>query len=158
MPEPDLAWPSLALSVFIGICALALAAHLLWERSRRGSPLPAVDRKHFLLQDLRRSVGIALMVLLGAGIYLGARQPLRVIVSATERHPNRRFLLIWLAVFATLIVLLGLAIIDWIATRRYAHRHREALNLERIKLLGDIIRRAQAAEDGQANGSPFPSA
>jgi hypothetical protein len=155
MGKPDLAWTSLALALFIAICAVALGVHLWWERQRRESDPPALDRRHFLLQDLRRSIGILLMVLLATGVYVGSRLPTRVLDPAPEAHPNRRFLAVWLAVFASVILLLGLAVIDWISTRRYARRHREAMNQERIEILSDTLRHAKAAEDGQANGSPF---
>jgi hypothetical protein len=157
MGKPDLAWFSLALAVLIVISALGLAAHLWWERGRRGSDLPAIERKHFLSQDLRRAFGILLMAFLGAGIYIGSRLPTRIIVSEAEAHPNRRFLAVWLAVFASIILLLGLAVIDWISTRRYARRQREAMNQERIEILAETLRHTKAADDGQANGSPYPS-
>jgi lysylphosphatidylglycerol synthetase-like protein (DUF2156 family) len=157
MGKPDLAWTSLGLTLLIAICALALGAHLGWERARRGSDLPTTDRKHFLVQDLRRSFGILLMALLAAGVYIGSRLPTRVYDPWQEAHPNSRFLAVWLLVFASVILLLGLAVIDWMSTRRYARRQREAMNRERIEILRDTLRHAQAADDGQANGSPFPS-
>jgi hypothetical protein len=156
MGKPDLAWTSLALAVFIGISAFALVAHLWWERGKRESDLQVVERKHFLLQDLRRTFGILLMVLLAAGVYVGSRLPTSVTISALETRPNRHFLAVWLAVFASIILLLGLAVIDLISTRRYALRRRQAMNQERVDLLRETLRQARSAEDGQANGSPFP--
>jgi hypothetical protein len=142
--------------MFIIIVALALAAQLLWDRRRRDRRLPGSDRRHFLLQDVRRVTGICLMDLLAVGVYIGSRLPTRVIVSASEAHPNRLFLADWLAVFAFLTALVGLAVLDWIATRRYARRHRDAMNKERIEILGDTVRKSRAAEDGHSNGSDFP--
>jgi lysylphosphatidylglycerol synthetase-like protein (DUF2156 family) len=156
MRKLELAW-SLALALFVGACAVALAAHLWWERGRRSPDLTTIDRKHFLHQDLRRAVGILLMAALALGVYVVSRLPTRIVVSPTEAHPNRRFLAVCLAVFASVILLLGLAVIDWLAIRRYARRQRDAMHEERIAMLSETLRRAKAAEDGQANGSAFPS-
>ena len=146
---------SLALAIFIAGCALLLGVHLWWDRGRRAHGLSASEQAHFRMQDIRRSFGILLMFLLAAGIYVGSRLPTRVIVSAHEAHPNRRFLALWLAVFASVMLLLGLAIIDWISTRRYARRQRDAMQQERVQLLGDAIRHSKPPGDGKANGQLF---
>jgi hypothetical protein len=174
MERPDsLAWTSTALAAVIAICALLLGLRLGWERRTRESGLPDLDRRHFLLQDLRRAVGILLMAYLALGIYVGSRLPTFVveakeprefgpveftagaaIIPALETHPNRRFLVIWLAVFAAVVLLLGLAMIDWISTRRYADRHRRRMHEERLEILRETMRQSQAAEDGRANDGP----
>ena len=174
MERPDsLAWTSLGLAAVIAICTLLLGLRLWWERRTRQAGLTDPDRRHFLLQDLRRAVGILLMAYLAPGIYIGSRLPPLVvepkeprefgpveftagaaIVAAQEAHPNRRFLLIWLAVFASVALLLGLAVIDWISTRRYADRQRRAMNQERLEILRETMRHSRAAEDGRASDGP----
>src|SRR6478609_3671258 len=126
MERPDsLTWTSTALAAMIGICALLLGLRLWWERRTREGRLPDPDRRYFLLQDLRRAVGIVLMAYLALGIYVGSRLPTVIvkpeeprefgpveftagaaIVPALEVHPNRQFLVIWLAVFASVVLLL----------------------------------------------------
>jgi hypothetical protein len=174
MERPDsLAWTSLALAAVIAICALLLGVRLWWERRTREGGLTDLDRRHFLLQDLRRAVGILFMAYLALGIYVGSRLPTFVMepkeprefgpveftagaamVPALEAHPNRQFLVIWLAVFASVVLLLGLAMIDWISTRRYADRQRRMMNQERLEILRETIRQSQPTEDGRANDQP----
>jgi hypothetical protein len=174
MERPDtLAWTSLALAAVIATCALLLGLRLWWERRTREAGLSVPDRRHFLLQDLRRAVGILLMASLALGIYVGSRLPTFVvepkeprefgpgeftagaaIVAAPEAHPNRRFLVIWLAVFASVVLLLGLAMIDWISTRRYAARQRRNMHQERLEILRETMRHCQAAEDAPTDDGP----
>jgi hypothetical protein len=173
----SLAWTSLALAAVVAMCALLLGLGLWWERRTRDGSLPDADRRHFLLQDLRRAFGILLMGYLALGVYVGSRLPLfvlepkdpgdagpvdvaagAVIAPALEAHPNRRFLAIWLGVFTSIVLLLGLAMIDWMSTRRYAQRHRREMNQERLEILRETFRHSQAAEDARAeDGSGSPS-
>ncbi len=165
----NLAWTSSALAAVIAICALMLGLGLWRERRTRDGSLPVADRRHFLFQDLRRAFGILLMGYLALGVYIGSRLPLfvlepkdpgeagpveltagAVIVPVVEAHPNRRFLIVWLGVFASVVILLGLAMIDWIATRRYARRHRREMHQERLEILRETWRHTQAAKDGPA--------
>lgn len=167
----SLGWTSLTLSVAVATIAVLLGLRLWWERKTRDDELPAADRKHFLLQDLRRGLGIALMTSLAIGVYVGSRLPTFVVEpvdprlrgsavtvagalvqSALETHPNRRFLAVWMGVFASVVLLLGLALIDWISTRRYAERHRRAMNRERLELLRETIRLSHSREDDLGNG------
>jgi hypothetical protein len=167
---------SLILSVAVAMIAALLGLRLWWEHKTRDDQLPAPDRKHFLLQDLRRGLGIALMAFLALGVYAGSRLPtfvvepgdprLRgpaatvagaVVQSALETHPNRRFLAVWMGVFASVVLLLGLALIDWISTRRYAERHRREMSRERLEILRETIRQTHSREDGLGNGRRLES-
>jgi hypothetical protein len=164
----SLAWTSLALSIAVATIALLLGLRLWWERRTRGGELPAADRKHFLLQDLRRGFGIVLMAYLAFGVYVGSRLPTfvsepraggsvdsaagAVVQAGLETHPNRRFLAVWLGVFASVVLLLGLALIDWISTRRYAERHRREMNRERLEILRETVRHSQSADGELGNG------
>lgn len=159
----SLAWTSLALALGVSSIAVILGLLLWRERTTRDPGLGDEDRKHFLLQDIRRGFGLVLMALVAAGVYAGSRMPTFVIEpgdpthlvkAARHAHPNRLFLAVWLAVFGSTVILLGLAMMDWIATRRYARRHREAINDERLELLRDTLRHPDSRENGQANSQP----
>lgn len=170
-PPITLAWTSLALSLLVATIAALLGLRLWWERRTRDDGLPDADRRHFLYQDLRRGLGILLMASLAAGVYVGSRMPtfaveprdprLResadaaagaIVQAALVTHPNRQFVAVWLGIFGSTVLLLGLAMIDWIATRRYAHRHRQAIQHERLEILRDTLRHADTNGDGLADG------
>ncbi len=109
--------------------------------------------------------------MLAPGIYVGSRLP--IFVSDTpppdaaladslvvdrnspdpKLHPNREFLLVWLAIFTTVATVLWLALIDWIATRRYAGRQRQALSLERLEILRQNRHQADSGREGPVNGA-----
>jgi hypothetical protein len=167
MPKTDsLAWTSLALSAVIVLCALLLGIRQWWEHRTRDTGLAEPERTYFFRQDFRRAVGIILMGMLALGVYVGSRLPTFVteprppaehsvdpavgaaIPPAVGVHPSRRFLAVWLAVFAIIVLLLGLAMIDWISTRRYARRQRRAMSLERLDILRETFRRPDPAQNG----------
>jgi hypothetical protein len=172
----SLAWTSVILSLIVATIAILLGLHLCWERHARNGELPAADRKHFLLQDLRRGFGIALMAFLAIGVYVGSRLPTfvveprnpgvrgtvesaagAIVQAALETHPNRRFLAVWMGVFASVVLLLGLALIDWLSTRRYAQRLRREMHRERLEILRETMQHSKSAEDGLANGRSIES-
>lgn len=167
----SLAWTSLLLAIAVAVVALLLALRLWWERQSRDAYLTAADRRHFFFQDLRRGFGLILMAYLAFGVYVGSRLPTFVMEPAVsrpaaqgndaaglmgrtplERHPNRQFLAVWIGVFASTLLLLGLAVVDWIATRRYARRHRDEMDRQRLALFRDTIRHAHAAENDRVDG------
>ena len=157
-------WTSLALAVAVGLVATLLGLRLWWERADRDRHLPADDRNHFILQDLRRAVGIALMAFVAFGVYVGSRLPSRIVrpvaaqgASAMEAHPNRRFLALWMGVFAAVVILLALAMIDWLSTRRYARRHRREMDRERFEILRETLHHTGPGDDGLGNGRPKES-
>ena len=51
---------------------------------------------------------------------------------------------IWLGVFVLIFVLLSLAMIDWIALRLFARRHRDQILRERIEILREEARLKKA--------------
>lgn len=139
----ELAW-SLVLSILVAAVAAMLGLSVWWDRRTRKPGLFLNDYRHFVLQDIRRIVGIICLALLGPGLYFGSRVPVFVsepvppgqpAPAQPVLHPNRVFLGIWLAVFVLVAVLLALALLDWVATRRYARRQRSAMSLERLDLL-----------------------
>jgi hypothetical protein len=166
------AWTSLLLALAIGGIAVVLGVLQWWEHRTRASVMTDLERRYFVLQDIRRAIGIVLLCILAPSIYVGSRLPTRVtdpphpgataadpidgdrIPSASAVHPNRRFLVVWLAVFATVAAVLGLALIDWISTRRYARRQREALIQEKVELLVETRRLAGSRPDRPEDGPP----
>jgi hypothetical protein len=167
----SLAWTSLTLAIAVGTIAMLLGLRVWWERWTREGELSDVDRKHFFLEDLRRGLGIVLMTFLAFGVYVGSRLPTfvveprdprlgepattaagAIIRAALETHPNRLFLAVWMAVFGSTVLLLGLALIDWISTRRYAQRHRREMDRKRLEILRDTVRNANSTENGLSDG------
>lgn len=58
---------SLVLSVAIAAIAVILGLCQWWEHLVRDADLSDLDRKHFFWQDLRRSLGVLLMLILRLG-------------------------------------------------------------------------------------------
>jgi hypothetical protein len=174
MPRAEnLATTSLLLSIGIAAIAIILGLHQ-WSQHGARDPNPRYpDLKYFLWQDLRRGFGVALMLILALGIFLGSRmepmirgsefdskvlQALRVLTGSwSERffamHANSRFVAVWLGVIVLVAVLLALALFDWIATRRYADRQRRSLARERIEILRETLRQAESPRNGHRFGT-----
>ena len=91
------------------------------------------------------------------GIYSGSRLP-TFIGAEPDRHPNRLFLAVWLGVMGAVVLLLALAMIDWVSTRRYARRQRLAMDRERAEILRRTFRDHPSDADGQADGRSTGSA
>ncbi len=157
----ELAW-SLVLSMASAAIAAILGLSVWWDRRTRKPGLFVNDHRHFVLQDIRRTVGIVCLALLSPGLYFGSRVPVFVgepgppgqpAPAHPVLHPNRVFLGIWLAVFVLLAILLALALVDWIATRRYARRQRNAMSLERLDLLREGLHQPDFSPDEPLNGT-----
>ncbi len=165
----DLASTSLMVSLIVAGVAIALGLSQ-WSGSRdRDADLTEADARDFLRQDCRRGFGVALMLLLALGIFVGSRisplintefpydlevrQSVRAISGAWVEtwvggRANPLFLTIWLAVIILLVILLALAFFDWLATRRYAHRQRSSMARERLEILRETFRRRDTLRDG----------
>jgi hypothetical protein len=166
----NLAVSSLALSIAIGGIAVLLGLHQWSQRRARDSDLIGADRAYFLRQDRRRAIGVLIMLMIAAGIYFGSRIPplienapldadviqaIRIIAGSwvelsSGAHANPRFLSLWLEVITLLVILLGLAMFDWIATRRFAHRQRQSIARERLDIIRETFRRADTDRNGHA--------
>jgi hypothetical protein len=139
MPMPiasDLASTGLWTSFGLALVALFLALRQWYESRARDPELSSEDRSHFRRQDVRRGAGIAVILILAAGLSIGTR-----IDHKIEGRPNPGFIEIWVAELALLVLLVVLAVLDSLATLAYARRHRRALARERGAALRDILRR-----------------
>jgi hypothetical protein len=149
MPNADeLIGASLMTSVGIILIAAFLGLRQWYEAQAREQDLPGDDREHFERQDRRRAIGVAVLLMIAVGLSVGARIPHKVAGQA-----NGMFIASWLVVFALIVVLLFLALFDWIATRNYARRHRRSMARERIELLRDTLRPGASERSDPANES-----
>jgi len=136
MPNADdLASTSLMISLGIVLIAAFLGLRQWYEQQARESDLSDLDRDHFTRQDMRRGLGVALMVILAAGLSIGSR-----IAPRVNEHANLTFVEFWLGEIGLLFVLVTMAGLDLLATRRYARRLRRSIARERIRLLREAIR------------------
>jgi hypothetical protein len=147
-------------SVFLAAGVTAVALILAWRQWResqgRETDLSEADVAHFLKQDIRRWIGVGLMLVLAVGIAVGSRLP----PKAAAGGANSMFVLIWLAICILVLVLLMLALIDWIDIRQYARRHRRAMIDERRDLAEESLRKPARHDpdhrsDGSTNGPGF---
>jgi hypothetical protein len=154
---PTTATVSLALAIGVTVVAGLLALRQRHERRQREPLLSDDDARHFARQDIRRAVVGVVMVLLALGVAVGAR-----VEPKLAGRTNAWFLAVWLAVFTLLLVLLWLALLDWVATWAYARRHRRALARERREFFREERRRRAHRNNGRGtpqephNGTPSP--
>jgi len=96
------------------------------------------DREFFARQDRRRYVGVGVM---------GVLAFLLLLVSSTELQKHYGLVVaIGLIVCALIVVLLVLAMLDGLATWRYARRNRRELAQEHAKLMLDVMHRSAVAK------------
>ena len=134
MPD-DLASSSLLISSGITLIAVFLGLRQWYDWRARDSDLSDLDRGYFFRQDVRRGLGVAVMLVLAVGLYFGSRIPPQVAGNA-----NLTFVQVWLAITSLIIVMLGLALLDWISTRLYARRQHRMLASERRKVIRETLR------------------
>jgi hypothetical protein len=144
----DLSSRGVLMSTGIMMIAFFLGLRQWYESRARERDLSDLDRSHFARQDLRRGVGVAVMLMLAFFIWIGARIEPKIAGKA-----NLTFLEVWLAVVVLIMVLLFLALMDWLATRTYARRLRRSLARERVELLREVFGRSPSAENEPPAGS-----
>jgi hypothetical protein len=127
------------------VISLALIFWLRFERSRRDPDLDEADRLYFSRQDRRRDIGLAVLLILAQGFAIAPGIEFRV-----QAEPSLIFIVFWLAIFVLVLVLLGIALLDILATRTYAKRHRAAILEERrvlVKQLEQLARKQRNKEE-----------
>jgi hypothetical protein len=138
----------------IGILLVAVFLGLWqwFDRRSREVNLSAADRDFFVRQDRRRYFGVGVMTVLAA---------LLPFIPNTEgsTRPTLFGAISLLVVCGLIIVLLALAFLDGLATRRFARRQLSSLEQERTKLLlGVIVGRTGAdssrRKPDQKSGAP----
>lgn len=138
-------------SLVLALMVLLVAALLAWkewsDRLERNPDLSPEDARHFGHQDLRRALGLGVMVVLAIGLVVGSRLPYKV-----GNKSNPQFLGVWLGVFLLILFLLMLAMVDWLAIRVFARRHRNQILRERIELLKPD-KRPRKIEETNGNGN-----
>ena len=133
MPD-DLASSSALISAGITLIAAFLGLRQWYEWRAREADLTDHDRHYFFRQDVRRGLGVAVMLILAAGLFVGSRIP-----PKDGEQANLTFVRVWLAISGLIIVMLGLALLDWISTRLYARRQHRFLASERRRILRDTF-------------------
>jgi hypothetical protein len=146
LPARDLASDSLLISCGLVLIAAFLGLRQWYESRAREADLADDDRVYFRRQDRRRALGVAIILVLAAGLSLGSRMPLKL-----QGQANIAFVEVWAGVIALIVVLMILAMIDLLATRRYAQRQRRSMAQERIRLIRDAIRETLVPPDRAAD-------
>jgi hypothetical protein len=148
-PVEQTAAASLALSVGVAAVALLLAWRQWREGRGRESDLSAADSAHFLRQDIRRWMGVVVMILIAVALAVGSR-----VEPKAAGRTNPWFVVVWLTVCVLVLVLLVLALFDWLGTSRYARRHRQAIARARRELFEEQRRRRSYRGDGDSRPDP----
>jgi hypothetical protein len=146
-PAGDLDSDSLLISCGLVLIAAFLGLRQWYERRAREPDLPEEDVVYFRRQDLRRAVGVLIILALSALLSVGSRMPPKL-----QGQWRLAFVEVWTGVIGLLAVLLSLALTDLMATRRYAQRKRRSMARERIRLIRGAIRESaippEAADQG----------
>src|SRR6478752_7208344 len=144
----DVPSASLGLALGLFLIALFLGLRQWYERRARDVDLSGADLSHFRRQDARRYLGVAVLLAIAAVVFVTTR-----LVPIVEGKANPAFAELWLLVLAMIVVLLGLALLDWLATRGYFERHRQEMIRESFL---DVRKGALGAspEDGEHTQRP----
>ena len=72
-----------------------------------------------------------------------------------EGKANPAFAELWLIVLALIVVLLGLALLDWLATRVYFRRHRQEMIRESFRAIREDGPHGSATGEWRAASGPW---
>jgi hypothetical protein len=123
---------SIGYAVGILLVATFLALWQWFDRRSRDPNSTALDRDFYRRQDLRRYVGVGVMVVLAFLLVAVSSQ-------ALAEYNKIVSLVVLVIVCVLIVVLLALAFFDAIATQRYARRQFKSLAQERTKIMLDAI-------------------
>ncbi len=148
MPRAD-EIPSASVGLAAGLCLIALFLGLRewYERKARERNLSPADDRHFAHQDMRRRLGVGVLLAIAVLALAGSRIEPRAAGGA-----NVLFVGLWFVVLTLILVLLGLALADLLATRAYARRRRREMLRESIEAIRRQARRAAARSPGETDG------
>jgi hypothetical protein len=148
-PANPLGFPSLVLSLLILSAAVFLEIRLRIDRRRREAAPSRADTEYYARQDVRRRRGILLMALIGLACSVGFW-----INPRAGRDEARLVFATWVVIGALLVIMLGLALLDWAATFAYARRQRRQLAQEREALINAYRPPPSQAHPPSGNGPP----
>jgi len=149
-PANDL--PSASVAMAAGLCLIAIFLGLRqwYERKARDPDLSEADQIHFSRQDVRRGLGVGLMLAIALLVFVGAR-----VEARDQGKANLVFFQLWVAVLALIGVLLTLALADWASTRTYARRQRKQLLRESLDAIRREARKSSSTgSEGDSNDPP----
>ncbi len=154
MPRAD-DIPSASVGLAAGLCLIALFLGLRewYERNARDPDLSPADTRHFRHQDLRRRLGVGVLLAIAVLALAGSRVEPRAAGRA-----NVLFVALWFLVMTLILVLLGLALADLLATRAYALRHRRQMLRESIEALRRQVRQAATRSRRETDDPTDPTA
>ena len=153
MPQAD-DIPSASVGLAAGLCLIALFLWLRewYDRKARDPELSPADFHHFWHQDLRRRLGVGVLLAIAVLVLAGSRIEPRAAGKA-----NLLFVALWFVVLTLIMVLLGLAMADLLATAAYARRRRREMLRESLGAIRRDARlnstRPRGREDGPAESS-----
>jgi hypothetical protein len=150
-PAHDVPSASLGLALGVSLIALFLGLRQWYERRARSHDLSDADRSHFARQDARRNLGVVILFAIAAIVVVTTR-----LAPKVEGKDNPAFAELWLIVLALIVVLLALALLDWLATRVYYRRHRREMIRESFRGIRQEARRS-APENGEHPQGPQES-
>jgi hypothetical protein len=111
----------------ISLIAAFLALREWYERRARETDLSEADQLHFARQDVRRSVGVGVIFAIVVILLVSSAIEPRI-----KGRANLFFIELWVVVLGLIIVLLVLAMFDWMGTRSYARRQRRQIIRESL--------------------------
>lgn len=119
----------LAIGASVALLSVIFSFLQVREKEKRDEDLSDEDAAHFFYQDRRRWQVAGLLMAVGVLMTLGSS------FAPWDRESGRAWGLIWLAVSALVMIVLGLAIRDWFSVRSYAGRLRREFLAERLEAL-----------------------
>lgn len=145
------AFPGSPIGLVLGASVAVLSvvfAFLQWHGKRtREDELSDEDASHFFHQDRRRWQVAALLLAIGVLMILGSS------FGPWDRPSGRAWGMIWFAVSGLVMILLLLAIRDWISVRSYAGRLRREFLAERLEALREERNRLANRDRGETSGT-----
>ena len=135
-------WTPILTAAGIILVAVFLGLWQWFDRRARDPETNEADREFFRLQDGRRWVGIIVMGVLAVAIAVVPAISSWIPPSAQRIWPVASLC----GLVGLILALLSLALLDAMATWRYARRHRRELAKEHAKLMLDVITRAGSSD------------
>jgi Zn-dependent protease with chaperone function len=121
----------LALGSSVVVLSVIFSFLQLHQKRTREEELSDEDSSHFFYQDRRRWQVAGLLMAIGMLMIVGSS------FAPWDRASGRAWGLIWLGVSGLVMILLLLAIRDWLSVRSYAGRLRREFLAERLEALRD---------------------